>query len=106
MASRAAPLMLGALAVSSGVAILTFNIIFSVTLSSSSSPLKVKVIAIEASALSLITALLLLLLLGRQARYRNGAHIQDLGRGRRHTYLVAGSGAAFGTLSAKNQAVS
>lgn len=103
--NRALPLALGALAVSSGVAMLTFDIIFAVTLSQESSLGKTGVVAIVASGLSGVTVALLLLLLGRQFRYRNGAHIQDFGHGRQHTYLLAGFGGVFGVLSAVASAI-
>ncbi|KAF8850864.1 hypothetical protein BDZ45DRAFT_168112 [Acephala macrosclerotiorum] len=103
--SRVLPLTLGALAVSSEVAMLTFDIIFAVTLSRSSSPVNTRAVAIVASVLSSITVALLLLLVGRQIRYRNGAHIQDFGHGRQHTYLLAGFGGVFGVLSAVVSAV-
>ncbi|CZR54765.1 uncharacterized protein PAC_04649 [Phialocephala subalpina] len=98
--SRVLPLTLGALAVSSEVAMLTFDIIFAVTLSRSSSPANTRAVAIVASVLSSITVALLSLLVGRQIRYRNGAHIQDFGHGRQHTYLLAGFGGVFGIFSA------
>jgi hypothetical protein len=84
---------------------LTFDIIFAITLSRNSSPVRTNTVAIVASALSSLTTLLLLLLLGRQIRYRNGAHIQDFGYGRQHTYLLAGFGGVFGVLSAVASAV-
>lgn len=84
---------------------LTFDIIFAVTLSRSASPVKVNVVAIVASVLSSIAVVLLLLLLARQIRYRNGAHIQDFGHGRQHTYLLAGFAGVFGVLSAVASAV-
>lgn len=97
---RALPLALGALAVASGAALVTFDIIFAVTLSSASSPTDTRVTAIVSSGLGSVTVALLLLLLGRQVRYRNGAHIQDFGHGRQHTYLLAGFAGVFGVLSA------
>lgn len=103
--SRGLPLGLGALAVSSGAVMLTFDIIFAVTLSQSSSAAKANVVAIVASVLNSIAVALLLLLLARQIRYRNGAHIQDFGHGRQHTYLLAGFAGVFGTLSAVASAV-
>lgn len=103
--SRVLPLALGALAVSSELAVLTFDIIFSITLSRNSSPVRTNVVAIVASALSLVAVLLLTLLVGRQIRYRHGAHIQDFGYGRQHTYLLAGFGGVFGVLSAGASAV-
>lgn len=103
--SRVLPLTLGVLAVSSEVAMLTFDIIFAITLSRSSSPINTRVVAIVASALSSITVAVLLLLVGRQIRYRNGAHIQDFGHGRQHTYLLAGFGGVFGILSAVASAI-
>jgi hypothetical protein len=102
---RALPLALGALAVSSGLALLTFDIIFSLSLSRSSPQGGAKVVAIVASGLESVTASLLLLLLGRQIRYRNGAHIQDFGHGRQHTYLLAGFGGVFAILAAVTSAV-
>jgi hypothetical protein len=103
--SRGLPLALGALAVSSGVAMLTFDILFAVTRSRNSSSVKANVVAIIASVISSIDIALLLLLLARQIRYRNGAHIQDFGHGRQHTYLLAGFAGVFGTLSAVASAV-
>jgi len=76
--SRGLPLALGALAVASWAAMLTFDIIFAVTLSRNTSPVKANVVAIVASVLSAIAVLILILLLARQIRYRNGAHIQAL----------------------------
>ena len=102
---RGLPLMLGAFAVSSGVAMLTFDIIFAVTLSRNSSPVKADVVAIVASVLSSIAVGLSFLLLARQIRYRNGAHIQDFGHGRQHTYLLAGFAGVFGVLSAVASAI-
>ena len=96
---RALPLGLGALAVASGTALVTCDIIFAVTLSSASSPTDTRTTAIVASGLGSVTVALLSLLLGRQIRYRNGAHIQDFGHGRQHTYLLAGFAAVFGILS-------
>lgn len=103
--SRGLPLGLGALAVSSGAVMLTFDIIWAVTLPRSSSAAKANVVAIVASVLNSIAVALLLLLLARQIRYRNGAHIQDFGHGRQHTYLLAGFAGVFGTLSAVASAV-
>jgi len=103
--SRGLPLALGALAVSSEVAVLTFDIIFAITLSRNSSPVKANVVAIVASGLGSVSVALLLLLLARQVRYRNGARVQDLGHGRQHTYLLAGFAGVFGTLSAVASAV-
>ncbi|KAH7418548.1 hypothetical protein BKA64DRAFT_635666 [Cadophora sp. MPI-SDFR-AT-0126] len=103
--TRALPLTLGALAVSSGVAMLTFDIIFAVSLSRKPSPVKMNAVAIVASGLNAVAVALFLLLLGRQIRYRNGAHIQDFGHGRQHTYLLAGFGGVFGILSAVASAI-
>lgn len=97
---RSLPLVLGALAVASGTALVTCDIIFAVALSSASSPAVTKIAAIVASVLGSVSAALSLLLLGRQIRYRNGAHIQDFGHGRQHTYLLAGFAGVFGVLSA------
>lgn len=99
-ASRALPLALGAVSVASGTTMVTFDIIFAVTLSHASSPESTRVTAIVASGVGSATVALLSLLLGRQVRYRNGAHIQDFGHGRQHTYMLAGSGGISGVLSA------
>ena len=96
---RALPLALGALAVASGTTLVTFDIVFAVTLSSASAPKDTRITAIVASGLESVTTALLLLLLGRQIRYQNGAHIQDFGHGRQHTYLLAALTVVFGTLS-------
>jgi hypothetical protein len=97
---RALPLALGTLAVASGTALVIFDVIFAVTLSSISSPTDTRITAIVASGLGSVTGALLLLLLGRQIRYRNGAHIQDFGHGKQHTCLLAGFAGVFGILSA------
>jgi len=97
---RALRLALGALAVASGTALVACDIIFAVTLSSASLPTDTRIAAIVASGLGSVTVALLLLLLGRQIRYRNGAHIQDFGHGRQHTYLLAGFAGVFGVVSA------
>lgn len=101
----ALPLGLGAWAVLSGIALLSFDILFAIFLTQNDSPLKSNIIAFVASGLSGITAALLLMLLARQIRYRNGAHIQDVGHGRQHTYLLAGFAGVFGILSAVASAV-
>lgn len=103
--SRALPLTLGALAIASGTVLVTFDIIFAVTLSSTSSPASTRVTSIVASGVGSVTVALSLVLLGRQIRYRNGAHIQDIGHGRQHTYLLAGFGGVFGILSGVVSAV-
>ena len=103
--SRALPFTVGALAVGSGLAVLTVDILFAVTLSRNSSPGKANVVAITASVLELIAVALLSLLLVRQIRYRNGSHIQTLGHSRQHTYLLAGFSGVIGTLSAAATAV-
>ncbi|KAH6681718.1 hypothetical protein B0J14DRAFT_648130 [Halenospora varia] len=97
---RALPLALGTLAVSSGLAMLTFDIIFAVVLSRDNSQHSAGSAAIVASSLGGVSDALLLTLLVRQIRYRNGAHIQDFGHGRRNTYLLAGTGGVIGILSA------
>ncbi|TVY30083.1 hypothetical protein LHYA1_G002521 [Lachnellula hyalina] len=97
---RALSLGLGAWAVWSGIAMLTFDIIFAVCLNRNNSPVRVNVVAIVSSGLSGITVALLLMLLGRQIQYRSGSHIQDFGHGRLHTYLLAGLAGGFGVLSA------
>ncbi|TAQ83571.1 hypothetical protein B7494_g8104 [Chlorociboria aeruginascens] len=98
--SRSFSLALGALALGGGSVMLSFNVIFAVTLWSTPSPYKFHLIVIVASGLLLVTAILLLLLLGKQIQYRNGAHIKDFGHRRRHTYLLVGFDAVFGILSA------
>src|SRR3954447_18187980 len=103
--SRALPLTLGLLAVASGASLVSFDVIFAVTLSQSSSPASTRVTAIVASGVGSVAVGLSLLLLGRQIRYRHGAHIQDIGHGRQHTYLLAGFGGVFGILSAVASAV-
>ncbi len=99
------PLAIGALAISSGAAILSFDIIFAATLYPQSSSTQTHIVAIVASTLGLVTVCLLVLLLGRQFSYRNGAHIQDFGVGRQHTFLLAGFGGIFGILYAVTSAV-
>ncbi|KAI9051613.1 hypothetical protein LZ554_004657 [Drepanopeziza brunnea f. sp. 'monogermtubi'] len=103
--SRALPFALGALALSSGVAMLTFDIIFAITLSRNSPPVETKMVAIVASGSSAVTVGLLLLLLVREFQHHTGAQIQDLGRGRQHTFLLAAFGGVFGTFSATASAV-
>jgi hypothetical protein len=98
-ASRALPLMLGTVAAASGIANVTFDIIFAVTLSRTSSPASTRVTAIIASGVGSVAVAMSILLLIRQIRYRNGAHIQDFGHGRQHTYLLAGFAGVFGILS-------
>ncbi|TVY16753.1 hypothetical protein LARI1_G007530 [Lachnellula arida] len=102
---RALSLGLGAWAVLSEIAMLTFDIIFAVALDRNNSPVGVNVIAIVSSGLSGTTVAVLLMLLGRQVQYRSGSHIQDFGHGRLHTYLLAGFAAGFGILSAATSAV-
>ncbi|TVY54913.1 hypothetical protein LCER1_G006027 [Lachnellula cervina] len=102
---RALSLGLGAWAASSGIAMLTFDIIFAVALDRNNSPVRVNVAAIVSSGLSGITVAVLLMLLGRQVQYRSGSHIQDFGHGRLHTYLLAGFAGCFGILSAAASAV-
>lgn len=97
---RTLPLALGALAVSSGLALLTFDILFSISLHQSSKDSGVRIVAVVASGLEAAAVTLFVLLVGRQIRYRNGSHIQDLGHGRKYTYLLAGLGAVFGVSSA------
>lgn len=103
--SRALPVALGAIAVASGITMVTFDIIFAVTLSHTSSSASTRVTAIVASGVGSAAVVLLVLLLGRQAHYHSGAHIQDFGHGRQHTYLLAGFGGVFGILSAVSSAI-
>lgn len=100
---RVAPALalgLGAWAVFSGIALLTFDILFAISLNRIDSPVKSNIIALVASGLSGITVALLLMLLARQIGYHNGAHIQNFGHGRQHTYLLAGFVGMFSILSA------
>jgi hypothetical protein len=97
--SRTLSLALGAVALSSGAVTLSFDIIFAAILPPNSSSTNTHIVAIVASALTFINLAILFLLLCRQFRYRNGAHIQDHGHGRQHTYLLAGFGGIFGVLS-------
>lgn len=103
--SRAVSLALGAFAVSSAAVTLSFNVIFAATLSSNPTTSHTRITAIIASALTFTAVVLLLFLLCRQFRYRNGAHIQDFGQGRQHTYLLASFGGVFGILSVVASAV-
>jgi len=103
--SRALPLALGALAVTSGIASLSFDIIFAVTLSRAKSTVRANSAAIVASGLGSVNLILLLLLLFRQIGYRSGAHIQDSGHGRQHTHLLAAFTTIFGVLAAVASAV-
>jgi hypothetical protein len=97
---RALPLALGTLAVASGAALITFDVIFAVTLSGEPQvPENARITAIVASCVGSATVGLLSMLLGREIRYRNGGHIQDFGRGRQHTYLLTGFGGVFWMLS-------
>ncbi|CAG8981779.1 hypothetical protein HYALB_00004721 [Hymenoscyphus albidus] len=98
-ASEALSLVLGALSVSSGVAMLTFDIIFAVTLPQSATLTQPRIESIVSSSLVGVDVAFLLVIIGRQLRYRNGAHYQN-GRGRRTTYLLVGIGGALGILSA------
>ncbi|KAI6715969.1 hypothetical protein JHW43_001466 [Diplocarpon mali] len=98
--SLALPMALGALAVSSGIAMLTLDVIFAVTLHQDLSSLKIKIVAIVASGLSAVTAGLLFCLLRRHFRYQNGAQIENFGDGRRRTYVLAGITGIWGVMSA------
>ncbi|PBP28692.1 hypothetical protein BUE80_DR000401 [Diplocarpon rosae] len=98
-------LALGALAVSSGIAMLTFDIIFAVALYQNSSPVKVEAVAIVAAGLSAVTAGLSFCLLRRQYRYHCEAQIQNRGDGRRYTYVLAAIGGLFGIMSAVTSAL-
>lgn len=104
VSERALPLALGALAVSSGLVLLTFDILFSVSLHEDSKNSGVRIVAIVASGLEAAAVTVFVLLVGRQIRYRNGSHIQDFGHGRKYTYLLAGVGAAFGVSGAATSA--
>jgi hypothetical protein len=79
---------------------LTFDIIFAITLPHTASLTVARVAAIISASLSAVDVALLLLLIGRQFRYRNGGHIRDFGHGRRQTYLVVGIAGTFATLAA------
>lgn len=84
---------------------LTFDIIFATTLPQSPPLLNSRLAAIVSSSLVGVDVSLLMIMLGRQFRYRNGAHIQDIGRGRRSTYLLAGIAGAFGVLAAVSSSI-
>lgn len=92
--SKTLPISLGALALASGIALLTFNIIFAINISKSQIP-NVSMLAFVAFGLGVATTALAFLLLVRQIRYRNGAHIQDFGHGRKTTYVLAGLTSVF-----------
>ncbi|KAH8602356.1 hypothetical protein B0O99DRAFT_500365 [Bisporella sp. PMI_857] len=96
-ASKVLPLALGTLALASGTALVTLDVIFAVTLTQASSPAVLNITVIVASGIGSITVTLIGVLLGRHIRYRNGA---ALGHGRQQTYLLAGCGAVFSILSA------
>ena len=98
--SQTLPLTLGALAISSSVALLTFDIIFAAALPPTPHLAHPRVAAIVSSSLAGVDVALLLLLVGRQMRYRNGGHIQDFGHGRQHIYIVAGVAGTFAILTA------
>ncbi|RDW78409.1 hypothetical protein BP5796_06261 [Coleophoma crateriformis] len=85
---------------------LSINIAFAVTFSRSNTPLGARAPPIIASVFVLIALLLLTLLLGRHIRYRNGGHVQDIGRGPQYTQLLNGLCALFSALSAITTAVS
>lgn len=103
--SRIVPSALGGIAVSSGAAILSFEILFAATLHPTNSSAHLQIVAIVASTLGLVTVVLCTVLLGRHIRYRNGAHIQDFGVGRLYTYSLAAFGGLFGLGSAVVSAV-
>ncbi|KAI9645972.1 hypothetical protein NHQ30_005409 [Ciborinia camelliae] len=103
-ASKVLPLSLGFLALASETAMLTFNIIFSVTSSKYDTPNQANVSSYFASGLGVITEALLVLLVIRQIRYQN--HIQDRGNGRLRIYLFAGLTSIFTVLSAIATALS
>ncbi|KAG9232244.1 hypothetical protein BJ875DRAFT_381149 [Amylocarpus encephaloides] len=98
-ASQGLSLALGVLAVSSDIALLTFDIIFAAGLPKSSLHHLPRTAAVIASSLTGVDLIFLSLLLGRQVRYRNGGHIQDFGHGRRYTYIIAGFSGTVGILS-------
>ena len=101
---RALPLVLGVLSVSSGLALLTFDIIFSRSLTQNSPDTGVRTVAIVASSLEAVAVTLLVLLAVRHIRYRNGSHIQDFGHGRKYTYILAGIGGTLSLLGAATSA--
>ncbi|KAF7879359.1 hypothetical protein EAF04_000555 [Stromatinia cepivora] len=102
--SKVLPLSLGFLALASETVMLTFNIIFSVTISKHHTPNKASVSSYIASGLGVVTEALLVLLVIRQIRYQN--HIQDRGNGRLRIYLFAGLTSVFTILSAIATALS
>lgn len=95
---RGLPLALGTLAVSSGLALLTFDILFSISLSREAPESGVRIVAIVASGVEGVAISTLVGLVVRQIRYRS--QIQDLGYGRRCTYSLAGVGGILGTAAA------
>ncbi|ESZ97992.1 hypothetical protein SBOR_1605 [Sclerotinia borealis F-4128] len=103
-ASKALPLSLGFLALASETVMLTFNIIFSITISKYDTPNRASVSSYVASGLGAVTEALLVLLVIRQTRCQN--YIQDHGTGRLRIYLFAGLTSVFTVLSAIATALS
>lgn len=83
---------------------LTFNIIFSASISKHNTRNKASVSSYVASGLGVVTEALLVLLVIRQIRYQN--HIQDRGNGRLRIYLFAGLTSIFTVISAIATALS
>ncbi|RFU33196.1 hypothetical protein B7463_g3107, partial [Scytalidium lignicola] len=97
---RSILISLGVFALLSEAVLLILNLIFAITLADAHIRMKIDEVEIVATVLSFINTSLLSILLARQFRYRDGAHIQDFGHGRQHTYLLAGLCGVFCTLSA------
>ncbi|KAL3424749.1 hypothetical protein PVAG01_04030 [Phlyctema vagabunda] len=102
---QALPVALGVVASASGAAMLSTNISLSVALSHVNAPSNTRIAAVVACAPSLVAFSTLMLLVGRQIRYRNGAHVRDIGRGPQSTYFLAGFGALFCVFSTVATAV-
>ena len=100
--SKVLPLAIGSIAVAGTTAVVTFDIIFSVTLNNTDAPAPSRITAIVASGVGAATIVITAALLGRQIKYRNGG---ALGNGRQHTHLLAGLGGVFGILSSAASAV-
>lgn len=92
--------VIGVIAFLSETILLIFNLAFAVTLSKARISSSVRQVEIVATVLNFVNISLLSLLLARQFQYRDGAHIQDFGHGRRRTYVLAGLCGTFCALSA------
>ena len=97
-ALKALPLALGTLAVAGTTVMVTFDIIFAITLAQSSASPSLRITSIVAAGLGAVTVALTAVLLGRQIRYRNGTPLGN--QSHQHTYFLAGFGGIFAILSA------